>query len=1198
MRIYQSSKLVSIGTIAAVISLYGCQTIAAVTNGYAKYSPKHRAFNYSYSPEDKPKNPYPDLYSQSQYTCQHEVRVDPNFQNNEERLPLDSWKNMFVAGELAQEREDYAEATRMFKMAEDQSYKEDDKEKKKCYAWLRLGFLERKQKQYEQAEKHFKDSLVISREIKTDKGEALLQNLSELALLKTRNGQYSDAEPLLLEALATTKHYYGDVSDQTAAALNEVGSCYYYQRKFDQAQPYYYQALVIWSHPVDGENGHESTALYNLANCAMFAEKYADAEELYKGLMKGGSENYDPQITYCAKKAKEHPAPRTIFFKANGDAKVWQQFLDAGKQDLAQDRSWQAMHSFQGALQEAQSFGKQDRRYITTLAALANAESLSGRRDDAEKHYGEVAALLEKDPSILPAQDRLDIELGMADIAATHRDDGSLLKHLDQALTIADKAGAPSFEKLNTTVAAMFKHHRFEKDEHAIPFLTKLAEHSKLACGAGTPQNAIALYALAKAQGYYPGTTKTETLYRSALDIAQKSMAKDDERIADIAFDLGLVCELQRRYVDAEQPLLLNLQIRRVHPGSQQQYLRQAIDQLDGLYRDWCKPEQQEVFLAEKEKLFPISPDDSWAETHRQDRLLERSQICMDKGDLQGAEKYAEQAALEGETAPHKGEPNVGIKRLIDIYTATANYEKLAKTYARMVDANSRSQGGAANDRADQQVGVCYAMAGDYEKAIPILEKLVSDLEREGKTQPSFGCETRYPNYFACALTLGDCYLDGSDKYAQALATYEKAYGVVSKPPVLGPESFNLALCLDAMGKSDEAATKHKSIIDALSHDQSTRSDLNALIQRYRALAFKRGRSSDETLELMKTFASILHDPKRCCGDTRGTEFLMRVLAVKSQKYGQASTNLIDDLAQIGKFYNESGRWQEAEPIQNRILYIEKSNKSTPKAQLCEALLNQANTYHKSSYFSRGRIYYLMVLPLIEQQYGRNSFQYGLAEKHLGECYFAGGEIAVAEKYLQNALPLLALKGQDADRERADAFVRLALICDIQDDPRKADAYYSKGLPKEADYRNEGFTALEPLRWSAEYFKETKQYDKASVIHKRYIEILKKNHTDVGYAWEQLARMYKDAGDWANASNAYRQAISCLPVAVNNVNDADMKCSTLQEYCDVLKKANNVAELKRAEGELREVTQIKNKFYAEIQAQHPPPPKPRPIGLD
>lgn len=150
---------------------------------------------------------------------------------------------------------------------------------------LNLGATSSSRGNHAEAERRTREALEI---LEGWYGRAHPETASALVILGQAlrfQDRHDEAAPLLREALVTQERVYGASHPRVAFALNELGGVAQQQQDLDEAEAAYRRALDIYTAVYEGRHPRVGIAMANLAGVYQARSDYTRAEELFRAAM-------------------------------------------------------------------------------------------------------------------------------------------------------------------------------------------------------------------------------------------------------------------------------------------------------------------------------------------------------------------------------------------------------------------------------------------------------------------------------------------------------------------------------------------------------------------------------------------------------------------------------------------------------------------------------------------------------------------------------------------------------------------------------------------------------------------------------------------------------------------------------------------------------------------------------------------------
>lgn len=195
--------------------------------------------------------------------------------------------------------------------------------------------------------------------------------------------------------------------------------------------------------------------------------------------------------------------------------------------------------------------------------------------------------------------------------------------------------------------------------------------------------------------------------------------------------------------------------------------------------------------------------------------------------------------------------------------------------------------------------------------------------------------------------------------------------------------------------------------------------------------------------------------------------------------------------------YQQEGKYPEAEAIYKKAISAiarnpTKSKKSNP--DYAHMLENLASLYVQTEQLDEAEELYLEALAVYEKKFGEGYSGSGLAAARLGALYLIKKDLAKATEYLSSAEDVLTETYGPEHPNTVDLLVQLGYLNWMQNQPDKANLYFTKALDKSMAFVGEYFAPMsdteKALYWKTlrprfeSYYAFTTSVDKASILQK------------------------------------------------------------------------------------------------------------------
>jgi serine/threonine protein kinase len=413
-----------------------------------------------------------------------------------------------------------------------------------------------------------------------------------------------------------------------------------------------------------------------------------------------------------------HPQNNTIYQDA------WSKYDQQGQEQYNQGNYPEAEKLLNTAVDEAESFGEQDKRLAISLSKLAKLYRAEGKESEASKLEQRIANIKDQNPD-------------------SDEDQSNLNDLVDLTLSVAPKTfnkdkpaeAEKLVQKLQDLSARCVKQQNYEKAEQ---LLGQCLSIQKQISGSQSPAVADTLTALADVYGTQQGKyAQAEPLYQQALSIRSKVFGQTSSQAADSLYNLAKLYENQGKYPQSEQLYLQTIDMCRKSLPADHPDIARATSGLAGLYRLQGNYEKSEEYYQKALKLYQVNqgPDaDTVAMT-----LNNLAGLAFNKG------KYSQAAPL---------------------------YQQAQAIYEKAYGGDDPSVATIINNLA-----VVLYKQGDFSKAEPLYKRALSI--REKILPPDHPEIAQSLNSLAELYRVKHKYAEAEQLYKRALSITEKSFGVL-----------------------------------------------------------------------------------------------------------------------------------------------------------------------------------------------------------------------------------------------------------------------------------------------------------------------------------------------------------------------------------------------------------------------------------
>jgi CHAT domain-containing protein/tetratricopeptide (TPR) repeat protein len=415
----------------------------------------------------------------------------------------------------------------------------------------------------------------------------------------------------------------------------------------------------------------------------------------------------------------------------------------------------------------------------------------------------------------------------------------------------------------------------------------------------------------------------------------------------------------------------------------------------------------------------------------------------------------------------------------------------------------------------------------------------------------ALGCNSAVPQQMdqvASQKRFQELYAAGN--YAGALAAAQQQESAARRNGTNNPAYMaaltNLAGANQALGQYAKAATMFAQVLDAfqrnLKSDDPTLaqplSNLGAayvLLGRYRdarplfdrALKLREkapGTNNNDLVLALNDLANL--DRKQASYDAAET-LLKRAL----DKSAPDSPARATSLGNLGRVYEDQGRYQDAEDLYRRALAINQKGSASGQPALAMSINDVAHILEPQGHYVEAETLYLQAIGILEQTLGPRHPNLATALNNLAVVYLREGRLDDAERLFQRALDIRqAVLGADSS-EVAVVLNNLAQVYELEGRHGDAEMASVKALdilqkllgPNHPD-------VAKVQRKLAVVYDVEGRYSEAQVLLKKVIDnwtkALGANHPFVATALENLAHVREHQSDNRDADELLRRALA------------------------------------------------------------------------
>lgn len=268
-------------------------------------------------------------------------------------------------------------------------------------ARMTLGRILQRMQHAEDALPHFKAAVVALLAI--DEPDPVIDDLAVQALMAHAHcllelGRFDQAQTEATKALDRARSRFGESSTQTAWALNLLGMLGKFSGRFADAEQHYGEARPLFESLFGGRSREMATLLHNMGGLEHAREDFAAGEPLARMSVEIGRE------------VLQADSPELIAHEV-----AYAALLDG------LERHAEAVEIYKSAVTSLTAlYGREHYEVASTLHNLGAAEFALGHVDEAQGHYEESIALMDK----VRGAGHPDAALTQYNLAILHRDAG------------------------------------------------------------------------------------------------------------------------------------------------------------------------------------------------------------------------------------------------------------------------------------------------------------------------------------------------------------------------------------------------------------------------------------------------------------------------------------------------------------------------------------------------------------------------------------------------------------------------------------------------------------------------------------------------------------------------------------------------------------------------------------------------------
>jgi tetratricopeptide (TPR) repeat protein len=289
-------------------------------------------------------------------------------------------------------------------------------------------------------------------------------------------------------------------------------------------------------------------------------------------------------------------------------------------------------------------------------------------------------------------------------------------------------------------------------------------------------------------------------------------------------------------------------------------------------------------------------------------------------------------------------------------------------------------------------------------------------------------------------------------------------------------------------------------------------------------------------------------------------------------------------LNRTGLYLSKRARYQEAEPLYQQALSIDKQVYGPDHPEVATIFNNLAELYRNQGKYAQAEPLYQRALAISEQQLGAEHPATALSLNNLALLYENQGKYAQAEPLYQRAL---AIKEQQLGPEHPDTATSLNNLAELYRDQGK----YAQAKPlleralaiSEQQLGAEHPDTAMSLNNLALLYKSQGKYAQAEPLYQRALAIseqqLGPEHPDTTTSLNNLAMLYQDRGKYAEAEPLLERALA--------IKEQQLEA----EHPDIANSLNNLAMLYENQGKYAQAEPLLERALAikeqRLEAEHP-----------
>jgi tetratricopeptide (TPR) repeat protein len=253
-------------------------------------------------------------------------------------------------------------------------------------------------------------------------------------------------------------------------------------------------------------------------------------------------------------------------------------------------------------------------------------------------------------------------------------------------------------------------------------------------------------------------------------------------------------------------------------------------------------------------------------------------------------------------------------------------------------------------------------------------------------------------------------------------------------------------------------------------------------------------------------------------------------LEVTRRRLGEEHPDVATSLNNLAELYRLQGRYKEAESLRLKCLEIEKQTLGEEHPQFASSLNNLAVLYRSQGKYESAEPLFLQVLELRKRLLGDNHPDVGSSLNGLANLYESQGKYEEAEPLFLQALELRKRLLGENHPDVGSSLNDLANLYESQGKYKEAEPLFLQALELRkrllGDNHPDVASSLNNL---AVLYRSQGKYEKAEPLFLQALELSQRllgdNHPDVAASLNNLAVLYRSQGKYEKAELLFLQAL-------------------------------------------------------------------------